>query len=182
MSVLDETKSKMQKAIEHLKDSYKTLRTSRLNPNMLDDIKIEAYGSMAPLKSLATLSVKERQLIVTPFDISIIAQITKAILQSPFNLNPIQEKTSIRVPIPPLDEALRKKIAKEASQKTEEAKVVLREIRRKSNELIRQQQSDGEITKDELKSHEKKIQDLTDQFCTQSDKLLKDKEIEIMTV
>lgn len=182
MNVVDETKTKMKQAVDHLKDEYKNLRTGRVNPNMLDDVKVDAYGSPTPLKSLANISVQERQLIVSPFDPSLASSIEKAIKQSPLNLNPILERNQIRVPVPPLNEELRKEIVKQAKSKTENAKVAIREIRRKSNEILRKQKADAKITEDDLKRSEKKIQDLTDENCNAVEKLFETKEKEILTV
>lgn len=182
MSVVNEAKDKMKDAVEHLKEEYKTLRTGRVNPTMLDAIKVDVYGSQMTIKSIATISVQERQLILTPFDPSTGASIVKAISQSPLNLNAVQEQGNIRVPVPPLNEDLRKEIVKQAKQKTESAKIAIREIRRKSNEALRKQKTDSEITEDELKGAEKRIQDLTNESCSAADKLSEEKEKEILTI
>ncbi len=182
MGILDETKTKMVQAIEHLKTEYRSLRTNRVNPAMLDDLKVEVYGSAMTVKSLGTVSVQERQLIVTPFDPSTASFIAKAVQSAQMNLNAIVESGVIRIPVPPLNEALRKDIAKMAKQKTEAAKVVIREIRRKSNEIARKQKADGTIAEDELKKQEKKIQELTDEYCKTLDGLFVEKEKEILTI
>ncbi len=182
MNVCDDVKNKMKQAIEHLKGEFKNLRTNRVNPQMLDSVKVEVYGSQSPLKSLATVSVQERQLIITPFDPSVAPLIVKGIQLAALNLNAIQEKNLVRVPVPPLTEELRKDIAKQAKQKGERAKVVIREIRQKGNDLIRKQKTDGVIPEDEQKKLEKKIQELTDDSCKELDKLTQEKEKEILTV
>ena len=182
MSLTDETKKKMEQAVEHLKSEYRTLRTNRVNPNMLDELKAEVYGSQMTIKSLGTISVQDRQLLITPFDPSTASVIAKAIQTSSMSLNATVDGGVVRVPVPPLNEELRKDIAKVAKQKTEAAKVVIREIRRKGNELARKQKTDGEIAEDELKREEKKIQDLTDQHCKIVDGLFVEKEKEILTI
>lgn len=182
MGVVDDVKAKMKQAIAHLKEEYKGLRTGRVNPTMLDDVKVDVYGSQMPLKSLGTVSVQERQLIIAPFDPSSASAISKAIMQSPLKLNAIVEGGHIRVPVPPLNEDTRKDIAKQAKQKCESAKVSIREIRKKGNEMVRKQKADSTITEDELKKAEKKIQDFTDEHCNELDKLYLEKEKEIMTV
>lgn len=182
MNVKDDTKKKMQQAVDHLKVEFRSLRTNRVNPAMLDDCRVEIYGSEMPLKSVATVSVQERQLIITPFDPSTAGVIAKAITTSQMNLNAIHEGNIVRVPVPPLNEELRKDIAKQAKQKNEQAKVVVREIRRKSNELIKKQKADGSIPEDEMKKLEKVIQELTDEHCKIMDELFKEKEKEILTV
>lgn len=182
MNIKDDTKKKMQQALEHLKTEFRSLRTNRVNPSMLDDFRVEMYGSEMPLKSLASISVQDRQLIVTPFDPSAAGTIAKAISSSPMNLNAIHEQNIVRVPVPPLNEELRKDIAKQAKQKNEQAKVGIREIRRKSNEIIKKQKNDGAIPEDEMKKLEKVVQDLTDEHCKIMDDLFKEKEKEILTI
>ena len=182
MAIMEETKKKMQQAVEHLKAEYRSLRTNRVNPQMLDDLKVDMYGSEMPLKSIATISVQERTLVVTPFDPSSGSAIVKAIQTSQLNLNGVQEQNIIRVPVPPLNEELRKDIAKQAKQKTESAKIAIREIRRKSNEIVRKQKADGDIAEDEMKKLEKLIQEETDKHCSELDKLFTEKEKEILTV
>ncbi len=182
MNITDDTKKKMQLAIDHLKGEYKSLRTNRVNPNMLDEVKVEVYGSDVSIKSLGTVTVQDRQLIVSPFDPSTAPMIAKAIQASQLNLNATAEGGNVRVPVPPLNEELRKEIVKMAKQKTENAKVAIREIRRKSNEIVKKQKTDGQIAEDEVKKLEKKIQDLTDEYCKILDGLFVEKEKEILRV
>lgn len=182
MSLIEETKKRMMQTVEHLKKDYQQLRSNRVHPQLLDSIKVEVYGSQMTIKSLATVTVQDRTLVLTPFDPSIADMIAKAILQSPLNLNAIREQNIIRVPVPPLNEDLRKDIAKQAKQKTESAKILIRNTRRDSNESIRKQKSSGEISEDEQKKCEKQIQELTDSYCKELDLLYVNKEKEIMTV
>ena len=160
--VLKDVEKKMTQAIEHLKKEYQALRTNRVNPHMLDDVKVEVYGAMTPIKGLGTITVQDRNLIITPFDPSTASAIVKTIQQSSLKLNPIQEKTMIRIPVPPLNEELRKDIAKQAKQKMEQSKTVVRDIRKHGNDTIREEKKKGTITEDAVKGLEKKIQDLTD--------------------
>ncbi len=182
MNITDDTKKKMQQAIEHLKTEYRSLRTNRVNPSMLDEVKVEVYGSDMSIKALGTLTVQDRQLIVTPFDPSTASLIAKAVQASQLNLNAIAEGGTVRIPVPPLNQELRKDIAKMAKQKTESAKIAVREIRRKMNELVKKQKTDGQIAEDEMKKLEKKIQDLTDEHCKILDGLFTEKEKEILTI
>ena len=172
----------MQHAFEHLQSEFNALRTSRVNPSMLDHVKVDAYGSEMQLKALATVSVQDRQLVVSPFDPSLAASISKAIQQTNMGLNPILERNVIRVPVPPLSEDLRKVIAKDAKDKAEKAKVVVREVRRKGNDLIRDAKQKGDLTEDLQKKSEKEVQLLTDEYCEKIDKLFVQKEKEILTV
>ena len=182
MNVLNETKEGMEKAVKHLQETYRKLRTNRVNPQMLDDVSVEAYGATVVLKSLATITVQERSLIVTPFDPQNMQAIAKGIGQSSLNVNPIVEQGMIRVPVPPLDEQMRKEIAKQAKQKSEEAKISVREARRKGNDTLKKQKSAGEITEDDVKRTEKKIQEHTDHFVAEIDKVYKSKEQDILSV
>lgn len=179
---MKEIESKMKDAIEHLKKQFRNLRTNRINPNMLDDISIEIYGSKMNLKSLATITVQERSLVLTPFDPSTSGTIAKAIEDSPLQLQAINEQKTIRVPVPPLTEELRKTIVKEAKKITENTKVTIRDIRRKANDELKSSKSAGEITEDDVNRDTKKIQALTDDFCKQSDQLYQEKEKDILTI
>jgi ribosome recycling factor len=183
MSVLDETKAKMQAAVDHFKQELKSLRSNRANPAVLDVVQVEVYGTQMRLKDLATVSVPEaRQLLVTPFDPQTAGAIGKGIERANLNLMPILEGHIIRINIPPMDEAVRKDIVKQGKKKAEDAKVVIREIRRKYNDMIRKQKNDGLVTEDVLKKTEKGIQELTDKSCKEIDDLFAAKEKEIMTV
>ena len=176
--VLDDAKNGMKAAIEHLSEQYRSLRTNRVNPGMLDDVKVEVYGSQMPLKGLATISVQERNLVITPFDPSAADAIVKAINLAEMNLNAMKDQGVVRVPVPPLDENMRKDIAKQAKKKSEDAKIVVRDVRRKSNDLVKKEP----IADDEKKGMEKKVQTLTDDFCKQIDTLCQEKEKDILSI
>lgn len=183
MSVTDQTKSKMQASVEHFKQELKNLRTGRANPAILDGVMVEVYGTQMRLKELANVSAPEpRQLLVSPFDPQTASAISKGIEKANLNLLPILEGGVVRINIPPMDESTRKEMVKIGKKKAEEAKVTIREIRRKNNELVRKQKADGEITEDIMKKQEKMIQDFTDQYCKEIDDLMGAKEKEIMTV
>ncbi|MBM3201613.1 MAG: ribosome recycling factor [Chlamydiae bacterium] len=182
MNVLEETKKRMKEAVEHLKKDYKNLRSGRVNPAVLDGITVELYGSQMSLKSIATVSVQERQLIVTPFDNSSLHAIAKSIEHSPVRLQATVDGKIVRVPIPPMTEEVRKDVAKQAKKKCEDSKVVIRQVRRESNEMIKKQKEDGIIAEDAMKRLEKQIQELTDENCKVLDEIYKEKEKEVMTV
>ena len=178
-----QVKTGMQAAIDHLKAELKTLRTGRANSGMLDRIQVEVYGALTPIKSLASINVPEpRQIVVTPFDPSNTNAIAKAIEAANLGVHPIADGRVVRIPIPPPDEASRKHIAKQCKEFGEKSKVVMREIRRKYNELVRKQKADGAIPEDQMKKHEKHIQELTDKYCKEIDAVCADKEKEIMTI
>ncbi len=183
MSLPDETKQKMQATVEHFKTELKNLRSNRANPGILDGVVVEVYGSSMRIKELANVTTPEpRLLMISPFDPKTSAAIGKGIEKANLNLQPIVEGSVIRINIPPMDEAMRKEIAKQAKKKAEDAKIVVREIRRKYNDTARKQKADGDITEDLMKKFEKTIQELTDQFCKMIDDMLAAKEKEIMTV
>lgn len=183
MNVVDEAKTSMEKTLTHLRDELASLRTNRPNPSMLDGVVVEAYGTEMRLKELGSVSVVEnRQLVVTPFDPQVAAAIKKGIEKAELNLQPFVDGHLVRVPFPPMNEELRKEIAKEAKKKNEETKVTIRDVRRRGNERIKKEKSSGEISEDMQKGLEKKIQTLTDEYCKKADEMCAKKEKEILTV
>ncbi|HSX12049.1 MAG TPA: ribosome recycling factor [Rhabdochlamydiaceae bacterium] len=183
MNLTDDTKSKMEHSLEHFKGELKKLRSGRANPSILDGVVVEVYGTQMRLKELANISSPEpRQILVNPFDPQTAPAIRKGIENANLNLQPILEGSHVRINVPPMDESMRKEIAKQGKKKAEEAKVVIREIRRKANELARKQKADGISTEDQMKKDEKTIQELTDKYCKEIDDLFLKKEKEIMTV
>lgn len=182
-SVEAQVKTAMQAALDHLKQDLKALRTGRANASVLDRVMVELYGSLTPLKSVATISLPEpRQILVTPFDPSTTNAIAKGIEAAHLGLNPIADGKVVRLNVPPMDEVLRKQIAKQCKELGEKAKISMREVRRKFNELVRKQKTDGLIPEDQMKKLEKMIQDSTDRFCKDIDAACAEKEKEIMTV
>lgn len=183
MSAVEQTKQKMQAALDHFKTELKSLRTNRANPGMLDGVHVEVYGSTMRIKELANVTTPEpRQLLITPFDPSTSAAIAKGIEKANLNLQPVVEGQAVRINVPPMDESMRKQIVKQGKEKAENSKITIRDIRRKNNEMVRKQKADGLITEDVMKKEEKGIQDLTDKFCKEIDELFAAKEKEIMTV
>jgi ribosome recycling factor len=182
-SITEQTKVKMQAALEHFKTELKSLRTNRANPAMLDGVIVEAYGSQMRIKELANVTTPEpRQLLISPFDPQTCSGIVKGIEKANLNLQPVVEGQVIRINVPPMDGSMRQQIVKQGKERAESAKIAMRDIRRKSNELVRKQKEDGLITEDIEKKEEKGIQDLTDKFCKEIDALFSAKEKEIMTV
>lgn len=183
MSLADESKSKMAAAIEHFKTELKGLRSGRAHPGLLDTVVVEVYGSPMNLKNLAHVTAPEaRQLLVSPFDPQTAAAIAKGIERANLGLMPVVEGSAIRVAVPPMDEERRKKTVQQGKKMAEEAKVSVREVRRKYNELVRKQKADGEITEDVMKKQETLIQTHTDQMIKEIDALFAAKEKEILTV
>lgn len=183
MSIIDQTKTKMAAAIEHLKNELKAIRTGRANTAMLDHVTVELYGTQMRIKDIAGINTPEpRLLLITPFDAHNSSAIGKAIEKANLGYMPIVDANVVRIKIPPMDEALRKEMIKLLHKRREEAKVSIRNVRREANEGIRKQKNDGEIAEDQLKKHEKSIQELTDKFCKEADDLAEKKEKEVSTI
>lgn len=181
--VIDETKQKMQDAIEHLQEELKNIRTGRANPAMLDNVQVEVYGTQMRIKDIASVSVPEpRQLLITPFDASNAGSIAKGIERANLNVNPSVDGNQVRIVIPAMDDNIRQEMAKLCSRRKEETKVSVRNVRREANEKVRKQKADGDIAEDQEKRLEKEIQELTDKFCKQADDLASEKEKEVLTV
>jgi len=183
MSMEKEIQKDMDASIEHLQTELKNLRTSRANPSILDSVKVEIYGTNMRLKDLATVSTPEpRQLLVSPFDNNNVNTVSKAIENANLNLQPSVDGNVIRIQVPPMDESIRKETVKVCKKKGEEAKVSIRETRRKYNEKARKQKQDGEIAEDQLKRFEKMIQENTDKSCKKIDEMCAAKEKDILQV
>lgn len=183
MDIIDQTKAKMNAAIEHLKNELKNIRTGRANPGMLDNVFVEIYGSQMPIKKVASInSPAPRELLVTPFDSQHTGAIGKAIQNANIGLTPIVDGNMVRIKIPQMDDNVRKEMIKLCHKRCEEAKVSIRNVRRDSNEAARKQKADGGIAEDQMKKMEKTIQDLTDKFCKEADDIAGKKEKEVSTI
>ncbi len=183
MNIIDETKKKMQDALNHLLEELKNVRTGRANPSILDNVQVEAYGTQMRIKDLAVVSTPEpRQILITPFDKQTAGPIAKGIEKANLNINPMVDGVSVRIMIPPMDDQQRKKMAQYCSQKKEAAKVSIRTIRREANDTVKKQKADGLIPEDQEKRLEKEIQELTDKFCKEADDKTALKEKEVLTI
>jgi ribosome recycling factor len=181
--VLSEAKSRMVKSIEVLQRDLAGIRTGRATPMILDNIKIEYYGTQTPLKQIATISAPEaRLLIIQPWDNASLGDITKAIQKSDLGLNPSSDGHIIRLPIPPLSEERRKELVKSVHKRAEEGKVALRNVRRDSMDMLKDLEKEKEISQDEHKRAQNKLQEITDGFIAQIDQIAKDKESELLEV
>ena len=175
--------SKMDKTIQSLKRDISTLRTGRANINMLDTIKIDVYGQMMPIEQLATISVPEARLIsVQVWDKSNITLIDSAIQKSELGINPQIDGQIIRLRVPDLTEERRKDLIKILKNMGEKGKVSIRNVRREANEELKKKLKDKKISEDENKSFEKNIQKLTDLSIENIDKILSEKEKEILQI
>jgi ribosome recycling factor len=173
----------MRKSVEATLRNFNTIRTGRANPSLLDKILVPYYGADTPLKSLANLATPDSQTIqIQPFDAGSIGLIEKAIGMSDLGLTPNNDGKVIRINIPPLTEDRRKDLCKLASKYAEEGKVALRNLRRDGIDQIKKQEKDTELSEDQSRDEQDKIQKLTDRFISELEKHLADKETDILKV
>lgn len=174
-------KEKMHKTTELLSLELSKIRTARANPAILDEVKVDYYGSIVPLKQIASISAPEpRMLVIQPWDRNALSEIEKAIHKAEIGLNPQVEANLVRIPIPPLTEERRKELVKLCHKLSEDAKVAIRNIRREGNEQLKKLEKDKEISEDDLKKAEKKVQEFTDEYIKVIDNLFQKKEKEIL--
>jgi ribosome recycling factor len=173
----------MQKAVEAAKRSFNTIRTGRASTSLLDRITVEYYGTPTALKSLANINTPDASTItIQPFDKSSLGAIEKAISLSDIGLTPNNDGVAVRLNIPPLTTDRRKELVKQAGKYAEEGKVSIRNIRRDGIDEVKKQEKSSEISEDESKGLQEKIQKLTDKYIAAVDKALTEKEKDIMTV
>jgi len=179
--ITTDTDEGMKKAVDSFKRDLQKIRTGRANTSMLDGIKVDYYGTPTPLNQVATVQVVDARLItVKPWEKSMIAVIDKTIRASDLGINPVADSDLVRLPIPPLTQDRRKELAKVVGKQTEEARVAVRSARRDAMDMIKEAEKDKQITEDERKNGEKKVQELTDKFIAQIEEIAKAKEKEIM--
>lgn len=179
----NEIEERMKKAIEHLEDELANIRAGRANPAILNKVMVDYYGSMTPVNQVGSISVPEaRQIIVTPWDRSMLGSVEKAIQKADIGINPLNDGACIRLIFPELNEERRKELVKECKALGEEAKVAVRNIRRDGMDDAKTSHKNNEITEDELKNIEEKIQKLTDKYVQNVDKTIDAKEKEIMEI
>ena len=180
---LKDAEERMDKSIEALHKELAGIRTGRATPALVDRLHVDYYGSPTPLQSLANISAPEaRLLVIQPYDRNAMSAIEKAIQKSELGLNPANDGTLIRIPIPPLTEERRKEFVKVVKQKAEQARVAIRNIRRDEVEHIRKIEKDGEVGADDLDRGLQQIQKITDRFVARVDDVAHTKEQEILEV
>ncbi|MFA4875183.1 MAG: ribosome recycling factor [bacterium] len=181
--VYEKTNQKMQKAMEALRNELSKLRTGRAALSVLDDIRVDYYGTLTPLKQMASLSVPDaRTIAIQPWDISAASAIEKAIQKSDLGLNPANDGKVIRIPIPQLNEERRKELVKVTHKHGEECKVSMRNARRDANDELKALLKESKITEDDERKGLERVQKLTDNFTKQIDEALAHKEKDIMEV
>lgn len=179
----NEFEEKMDKTISVFEENLSEIRAGRANPAILNKITINYYGTPTPINQVAGISVPEARLIVIqPWDASILKEIEKKILKADIGINPNNDGKVIRLVFPELNEERRKEIVKDIRKLAEEAKISIRAIRRDGIDLAKVKQKNSEITEDELKNAENQIQKLTDKKIEEIDKILENKEKEVMSI
>ena len=182
-NLISDLEDKMQKTIASLNNEFKKIRTGRANPSMLDDIKIDYYGSPTPINQAASISVEEgRTLTISPWDKSLIEDIEKAIMKSDLGLNPNTSGDLIRLTMPVLTEETRGDYIKQAKNEAENAKIAIRNIRRDANNHAKDSEKNNEISQDEMKRLEAEVQRVTDTFIDSIENELKKKEADLSEI
>ncbi|MCI8413173.1 MAG: ribosome recycling factor [Clostridia bacterium] len=179
----DKYENKLNKAFDHLKSEFLSIRAGRANPQVLNKITVDYYGTPTQLSQMATITVPEaRMLVISLYDVSMLREVVKAINASDIGINPTDDGKTIRLVFPQLTEERRRDLTKQVKKISEETKVVLRNERRDIMDSLKKLKKDNIVTEDEVSSYEKDIQKTLDKFIECVDKLLKDKEAEILEI
>ena len=178
-----EFEHKMKKSIESLHQNLNTVRAGKANPEVLARVTVDYYGTPTPITQMAAIQVPDpRTLVISPWDASTLKNIEKAILASDIGLTPQNDGKVIRLAFPQPTEERRKELTKQVAKLCEEAKIAIRNVRREANDKTKAMKKDGDMTEDEQKASEKQVQDLTDKYVANIDKVAEAKKKEIMTV
>ncbi|OGH04791.1 MAG: ribosome recycling factor [Candidatus Lambdaproteobacteria bacterium RIFOXYD1_FULL_56_27] len=181
--ILKEAQQKMEKALEHMKHEFGKVRTGRANPQILEGVMVDYYGTPTSIMQVGNVSVPDSQMIViTPWEKKMLSEIEKAILRADLGMTPQNDGNVVRLPVPPLTEDRRKEMVKQIKKIAEDAKVGIRSVRRDSNERLKKKEKDKVLSQDDVKTGEARIQKLTDEKVVQVDKLTGQKESELMAV
>ncbi len=179
--VLVDAEERMEKAISVLGHSLSGIRTGRANAGLVDSLKVEVYGSMTPLKQLASIGTPEpQQIVIRPYDAATIKEIEKAIVAGDLGLNPQNDGRMIRLNVPPLSTEVRKKMVSRIKELTEESKVSIRNIRRDANKAFDQAEKDKSLSEDDCVKFKESVQELTKKYEAEASELAKNREAEVM--
>jgi ribosome recycling factor len=182
-TVIEKAKTKMGKSIDYMLEEFATIRAGRANPNVLDKVRVDYYGAPTPINQLAAVSVAEaRILVISPYDKSVLKQMEKAIQASDIGINPQNDGQVLRLIFPQLTEDRRKEIVKDVKKLGEEGKVSVRSIRRDAIDKVKAMKKNGELTEDDLKIAEEKIQKITDKSVKEIDELVAKNEKEVLSL
>ncbi len=181
--ILKDTEHKMKGAVEATAHDFTRIRTGRANPVMLEAVTIDYYGTETPINQVGNVSVPEpRQLMITPYDKNMLGAIERAIMKSDLGINPNHDGQNIRLNFPPMTEERRREMQKQVHARTEEGLKAIRNVRQHGINALRDLQKDGEITEDELKSTEKRVQELTDKYAAETHAVQVKKDAELMEI
>ncbi len=181
--ILNDAESRMKKSVEVFRQELAGMKAGRATPAMLDKIRVDYYGTPTPINQMATIEVPDtRTLVIKPWDRSAIKNIEKAIQMSDLGLNPNNDGAVIRLSIPPMTEDRRKELVKQVNKRTEEERVVIRNIRRDANDQIKKLEKEKQISEDESRRAQDDVQKLTDKYIKEVDHIMAAKEKEIMEV
>ena len=181
--IINDTKTKMKKSIDSLPRELANISAGRANSNLLNGVTVDYYGAPTPIQQLASINVPEaRLLVISPYDKTSVANIEKAINAANLGVNPSSDGEVIRISVPALTEERRKELVKEVKKIGEDSKVAVRNVRRDSNDELKKQEKNGDITEDDLRTQTNEVQKITDDSINDIDKLLEEKEQDIMSV
>ncbi len=181
--MMNNGKTKMEKALNQLKKDFATLRSGRANPMILDKVQVDYYGVPTPLRQMSQVTVQDgTTLVIAPFDKTILKDIEKAVIKADLGITPNSDGTVLRLPFPPLTEDKRKEIAKEVKKFGEEAKVAVRNIRREMTDELKKLEKSENMSEDSVKDSQDSIQKMTDKFIKNVDEACAEKEKEVLTV
>ncbi|MBD0320438.1 MAG: ribosome recycling factor [Gemmatimonadetes bacterium] len=183
MPSLDKARQRMDSALEALRRDFASVRTGKATPALLDSVRVEAYGSKVPLNQVGTVAAPEpRLLTITPWDKALLKEIDRGLRESDLGLNPSNDGSIIRIPIPALTEERRKEFVKQLHKLAEEARVAVRQARKDANDDVKASQKKEGLSEDDVRREQDKVQKLTDQYIGKVEEILKHKEAEVMEV
>jgi ribosome recycling factor len=183
MPTIDEMKDQMEAAVEAMRREFSGVRTGKATSQLLDTVRVDAYGSKVPVNQVATINVPEpRMIVLQPWDKSLMGDIERGIQSSDLGLNPSNDGNVIRVPIPPLSEERRKDMVRLLHKMAEEGRISVRHARQETNKSIKQLEHDHEISEDEARRQQDKVQTITDDYIAKIDEMMAKKEEEVMEV
>lgn len=181
--IIKDAEKKMGSAVDHAREEFAAIRTGRANPAMFNKIMVDYYGAPTPLQQLASFQVPEaRTVLIAPFDKGCVNEVEKAVRDSDLGVNPSNDGNVVRCVLPALTEERRKEYIKMAKAKAEEGRIAVRNVRRASNDIVKKQEKDKEISEDEMTRLEKELDQVTRKYVEQIDELLKSKESELLEI
>lgn len=181
--IQQDASTRMGKSIEALKHEFSKIRTGRAHPSLLDQITVSYYGTDSSISQVANIAVEDaRTLTITPWEKTMVSVIEKAILKSDLGLNPATTGMTIRIPLPPLTEERRRELVKVVRHEAENGRVAIRNIRRDANNAVKEALKEKQISEDDARNAEEKIQKITDQYIKEVEKLLEAKEADLLSI